>query len=128
MSDGRAALAWNPYTPHTVRTVTADCWDCHGNSRALGQGQTIVRAGDGLQQGLGRPEADGLGIDFDLDRLVNDRGEALQVSSRIGAGFLDLNRLERMSAGNPLYIKYLLEFFEGKEAYGDPAGFRGRKK
>jgi hypothetical protein len=128
ISDGRPALAWNPYTPHTARTVTADCWDCHGNTRALGQGQTIVRSRDGLQQRLGGSESDGLGIDFDLDRLIDSRGQALQVSSRIGAGFLGIEQIERMSAENPLYVKYLLEFFKGKEAYGDPAGFTGPKR
>jgi len=127
-ADGRKALAWNPYAPHTTRTSTADCWDCHGNPRALGLGQKLFRAKDGRNVGLGRPRADGLGIDFDLDQLIDDLGLPFQVTSRNGAGFLVREHLDRMSAANPLYIKYLLEFYEGKEAYGDPAGFTGPKK
>lgn len=125
---GQPALAWNPYAPHSIRKQTADCWDCHGNARALGLGQTLVRAKDGVHVGLGRPSADGLGIDFDLDRVIDEQGRALQATSRIGAGFLTEEQLKKMSARNPLYIRYLLEFFEGKEAYGDPAGFTGPKK
>jgi hypothetical protein len=141
--DGRAALAWNPYAPHTIRPQTVDCWDCHGNPRVLGLGQTVIRAKDGQHVGLGRPQADGLGIDFDLDQVIDDRGQPLQTvlqdgalqgevsggeASRVGAGFLSAEQLEKMSARNPVYIKYLLEFFEGKEAYGDPAGFTGPKE
>jgi hypothetical protein len=125
---GKPALAWNPYVPHTVRPQTADCWECHGNTRALGLGQTILRAKDGKQVGIGRSREDGLGIDFDLDRLTDEQGNPLQVTSRDGARFLDAEQLARMSARNPLYIRYLLEFFKGKEAYGDPAGFTGPKK
>jgi len=128
LSDGRAALAWNPYAPHTIRTQTAHCWDCHGNPRAMGLGPTVIRAKDGRRAGLGRSQADGLGIDFDLDQVINDRGQPVQTVSRVGAGFLNAEQLERMSARDPIYIKYLLEFFEGKEAYGDPAGFTGTKK
>jgi hypothetical protein len=131
--EGNAALAWNPYAPHTMRPQTADCWDCHGNSRVLGLGQTAIRIKDGQPVGIGRSQADGLGIDFDLDQVINDRGEPLQTAAgggvpRTGTGFLRAEQLERMSARNPLYIKYLLEFFQGKEAYGDPAGFTGPKK
>ncbi|MEN6438053.1 MAG: hypothetical protein ABFD97_05680 [Syntrophobacter sp.] len=126
--DGRQAVAWNPYAPHTVRPQTVDCWDCHGNTRALGLGQTLVRAKDGQTVGLGRSRDDGLGIDFDLDRVIDEKARPLQITSRTGAGFLTEEHLERMSARNPLYIRYLLEFFKGKEAWGDPAGFTGPKK
>lgn len=126
--DGRQALAWNPYAPHTVRPQTVDCWDCHGNTRALGLGQTLFRAGDGQVVGLGRSQDDGLGISFDLDKVIDEKARALQITSRTGAGFLSAEHLEKMSARNPLYIKYLLEFFEGKEAWGDPAGFTGPGK
>lgn len=94
----------------------------------MGLGPTVVRAKDGRRAGLGRSQADGLGIDFDLDRVIDDMGQPVQTSSVVGAGFLNAAQLERMSAHNPIYIRYLLEFFEGKEAYGDPAGFTGPKK
>lgn len=125
---GKPALVWNPYVPHTIRPQTADCWDCHGSTRTLGLGQTILRAKDGKQVGIGRSREDGLGIDFDLDRLTDEQGNPLQVTSHDGVRFLSAEQLARMSARNPLYIKYLLEFFRGKEAYGDPAGFTGPKK
>jgi hypothetical protein len=125
---GRAALAWNPYGPHTIRRQTAACWDCHGNPRALGLGQMLIRAKDAQPLGLTRPSADGLGIEFELDQVIDEQGRPLQITTRPGATFLDKPRLERMSASNPLYVKYLLEYYANKEAYGNPAGFTGPKK
>jgi hypothetical protein len=125
---GRMALAWNPYTPHTIRRQTAACWDCHGNPRALGLGQRLIRAKDGQPQGLTRPTADGLGIKFELDQVIDEQGRPLQITTRPKAAFLDQPRLERMSASNPLYVKYLLEYYVNREAYGNPQGFTGPKK
>ncbi len=127
-ADGRAALAWNPYAPHTIRRQTAACWDCHGNPRALGLGQMLIRAKDAQPLRLTRPSADGLGIEFELDQVIDEQGRNLQITTRPGATFLDKQRLERMSASNPLYVKYLLEYYGNKEAYGDPEGFTGPKK
>ena len=42
--------------------------------------------------------------------------------------FSDQPWLKRLSANNPLYVKYLLEYYANKEAYGDPKGFTGPKK
>ena len=125
---GRAALAWTPYTPHTIRRQTAACWDCHGNPRALGLGQRLIRAKDAQPQGLTRPIADGLGIEFELDQVIDGQGRPLQITTQPKAAFLDRPRLERMSASNPLYVKYLLEYYVNKEAYGNPQGFTGPKK
>ena len=127
-AQGRAALAWNPYTPHTIRRQTAACWDCHGNPRALGWGQRLIRAKDGQPQRLTRPAADGLGIGFELDQVIDEQGRPLQSTTRPQAAFLDQPRLERMSASNPLYVQYLLEYYRNKEAYGNPQGFTGPKK
>ncbi len=125
---GRAALAWNPYTPHTTRRRTRACWDCHGNARALGLGEMLIRTKDGQPLGLTRPNADGLGIGFELDQVIDGQGRSLQTTTRPGAAFLDRERLKRLEAGNPLYVKYLLEYYANKEAYGDPAGFTDPKK
>lgn len=125
---GRPALAWNPYAPHTIRRQTRPCWDCHGNPRALGLGQMLLRAQDAQPLRLTRPAADGLGIEFELDQLIDEQGRPLQTTSRPGAAFLDQPRLQRLSASNPLYVKYLLEYYANKEAYGDPKGFTGPKK
>jgi hypothetical protein len=124
----QAALAWNPYTPHTVRRQTRACWDCHGNPGALGLGQMLLRNQDGQAQWLTRSAADGLGIEFELDQVVDGQGRPLQSTSRPGAAFFDKPRLERMSAHNPLYVKYLLDYYANKEAYGDPRGFTAPKK
>jgi hypothetical protein len=127
-SGGRPALAWDSYAPHTIRRQTAACSDCHGNARALGLGRTEHRAKDDRFVGLENPLADGLGIDFDVDRVIDENGRPIQTVGGVGAGFLNKGQLEKMSAQNPIYIKYLLEYFEGKEAYGDPAGFTGPSK
>jgi len=124
-TDGRQALAWNPYAPHTIRRRTAACWDCHGNSRTLGLGRILIRAKDNKAYGLTRPFADGLGIAFELDQVIDTQGQAFQITSRPETNFIDKNTLKRMSERNPLYVKYLLEYYRGKEAYGDPRGFTG---
>jgi len=127
-ADGRAALAWNPYAPHTIRRQTHACWDCHGNPRALGLGQMLIRAKEAQPLWLTRPAADGLGIGFELDQVIDEQGRSLQITTRPGAAFLDKQRLQRLAASNPLYVKYLLEYYANKEAYGDSAGFKAPKK
>jgi hypothetical protein len=125
---GRPALAWNPYTPHTIRRQTMPCWDCHGNPRALGLGQRLIGDKDAQPLRLTRPAADGLGLEFELDQVIDEQGRPLQISTRPGAAFLDQPRLKRLSVSNPLYVKYLLEYYANQEAYGDPKGFTGPKK
>jgi hypothetical protein len=88
----------------------------------------VFRAKDGRFVGLENPRADGLGIDFDLDRVVDENGQPIQTVCGAGAGFLDAGRLEKMSAASRTYIKYLLESFKGRQAYGDPSGFTGPGK
>jgi hypothetical protein len=88
----------------------------------------LIRAKDGQPLGLTRPTADGLGLGFELDQVIDGRGRSLQITTRPGAAFLDQQRLKRLDASNPLYVKYLLEYYANKEAYGDPAGFKDPKK
>ncbi|MGP8050247.1 MAG: hypothetical protein ACLPYB_06495 [Desulfobaccales bacterium] len=125
---GRTALAWNPYTPHTIRRQTRACWDCHGNGRALGLGQMLIRAKEAQPLPLTRPAVDGLGLGFELEQVIDGEGRSLQTTTRPGAAFLDRERLKRLAVGNPLYVKYLLEYYANKEAYGDAAGFTAPKK
>ncbi len=125
---GQRALAWNPYAPHTIRRRTRACWDCHGNPRALGLGQPVIWEKEARPVPLTRPAADGLGLECELDQLIDAQGRPLQTSSRPGAAFFDQERLKKMSAANPLYVKYLLEYYAGKEAYGEARGFSGPKK
>jgi hypothetical protein len=126
--DGRKALAWNPYAPHTIRRRTPACWDCHGNPGALGLGHALTSIRGRQSVPLSRPGADGLGIDFELDQVIDARGRPLQITCPQGTRFLDAADLKRMSTDNVLYVKYLLEYYAGREAYGDPRGFTGRKR
>jgi hypothetical protein len=123
--DGRPALAWMPYTPHTTRRNTPPCWECHGNARSLGCGNTLLRIKDGQRVHLAKPWEDGLEIAFELEQVIDGSGAALQTCLPPGSSFLDSNRLTRLSDRNPRYIRYLLQFFTGKEAYGEMEGFTG---
>jgi len=126
--DGRPATAWNSYTPHTIRRQTAACWDCHDNPGSLGLGQALLREKDGKTVPLTRPWEDGLGIHFELDQVIDSQGAPLQRTVRPGSRFLGEEAIPRMSPGNPRYVRDLLRYYEGKEAYGDPAGFTGPKR
>lgn len=126
--DGRPALAWMPYTPHTTRRNTPPCWECHGNARSQGFGNSLLRIKDGQRVHLTKSWEDGLEIAFELQQVIDASGEALQTCLPPGSSFLDSNRLTRMSDRNPRYIRYLLQFFAGKQAYGEMEGFTGPKE
>ena len=72
--DGLSGLAQNPVQPHTVTKEARTCEDCHASRKAVGLGTGIYNA-----------KANGLDIDFELERIVDENGKQLQATNHIGA-------------------------------------------
>ena len=73
-ADGTSGIAHNPIQPHTVSKESRTCTDCHNNPKALGLGS-----------GFYDPQANGLPIDFELERIVDEEGRQIQATSHEGA-------------------------------------------
>ncbi len=72
--DGIDAIATNPIQPHTVSRQARSCESCHASKKALGLGEGIYIT-----------RANGIGLDFGLDRIVDEKGRQLQATSHVGA-------------------------------------------
>jgi hypothetical protein len=72
--DGVSGISHNPIQPHTITKEARSCEDCHANPKALGLGTGIYNS-----------RRNGLNIDFELERIVDEMGTQLQATSHVGA-------------------------------------------
>jgi cytochrome c551/c552 len=82
---GLSGLAKNPVYPHTITTEARTCEDCHANRKAIGPGTGIY---DSL--------ANGIDIDFELERIVNENGKQIQATNHYGARPFNKEEQERI--------------------------------
>ncbi len=72
---GLSGIAMNPFRPHTTRKKEArSCESCHASRKALGLGS-----------GYYDPRANGLPLDFEWERIVDEDGRQIQDNSHVGA-------------------------------------------
>jgi hypothetical protein len=83
---GLSSLAHNAVNPHSTSRQARECEDCHNNPKALGLGTGILD-----------PVAQRWGIDFSLDRIVDERGRPIQDNSHEGARPFNEAELDRIS-------------------------------
>jgi hypothetical protein len=86
---GLSSLAHNAVNPHSTSRQARECEDCHNNPKALG-------LGDGITD----PVAQGWGIDFGLDRIVDELGRPIQDNSHEGARPFNRDELGRIDRLN----------------------------
>lgn len=72
--DGFSGLAHNPIQPHTITKKARSCEDCHASAKAVGLGS-----------GYYKSRKNGLDIDFELERIVDEAGKQIQATSHEGA-------------------------------------------
>lgn len=73
-SDGHSGLAQNPIVPHTTTGKARTCESCHASKKALGLGGGVYDS-----------RKNGLDIDFELERIVDEEGNQIQATSHYGA-------------------------------------------
>jgi hypothetical protein len=83
--DGTSGIAQNPIQPHTISTVARKCESCHTESKALG-------LGTGTYNSL----TNGLNIDFELERIVDEDGNQIQATSHEGARAFNKEEQEKI--------------------------------
>ncbi len=83
--DGTSGIGTNPIQPHTVTKQARSCADCHMSSKALGLGS-----------GFYDSRANGLPIDFELERIVDEEGNQIQETAHEGARPFNKEELQRM--------------------------------
>lgn len=88
-SHGHSGIAHNPVQPHTVTDDPRTCEDCHSSSKAQGLGTGVYSA-----------EGSGLGIPFELERIVDEDGRQVQATSHDGARPFNKAELEKISRVN----------------------------
>ena len=88
-ADGTSGLAQNPIQPHTVTKEARTCEDCHANRKTLGLGTGVYNA-----------RANGLDIDFELERIVDEKGKQIQATNHIGARPFNKKEQERIKRVN----------------------------
>lgn len=84
-NDGTSGIGTNPIQPHTVTKEARSCADCHMNSKTLGLGSGIYDS-----------KKNGLPINFELERIVDENGKQLQETAHEGARPFNKAELERM--------------------------------
>ncbi len=84
--DGTSGLAHNPIHPHTVSREARTCTDCHANRKTLGLGT-----------GFYDSRLNGLPIDFELERIVDERGNQIQSTAHSGARPFNAAEQERIA-------------------------------
>jgi len=72
--DGTSGIGTNPVAPHTTAHEARICADCHMSSKALGLGSGFYISRD-----------NGLDIDFELERIVDEEGSQIQETAHEGA-------------------------------------------
>lgn len=74
-ADGHSGLAQNPLVPHTTSAKARSCESCHASKKALGLGGGVYIS----------KKKNGLDIDFELERIVDEEGNQIQATSHYGA-------------------------------------------
>lgn len=72
--DGHSGMAQNPIVPHTTTGKARTCESCHASKKALGLGSGVYDS-----------RKNGLDIDFELERIVDEDGNQIQATSHYGA-------------------------------------------
>ena len=85
----KLGFAHNPIVPHTVVRASRTCESCHANPRALGLGQFTSNQ---------HPKLEGFrqGPDFRWDRIVDEEGRPVQVTTIEGARPLNKAEMDRI--------------------------------
>jgi cytochrome c553 len=84
---GFSGVSMNPFRPHTTRKKEArTCESCHASRKALGLGS-----------GFYDPEANGLPIDFEWERIVDEDGHPIQDTAHRGARPFNLEEMQKIS-------------------------------
>ena len=84
---GFSGIAMNPFRPHTTRKKEVrTCESCHASRKALGLGS-----------GFYDPQANGLPIDFEWERIVDEDGNPIQDNAHRGARPFNLEELRKIS-------------------------------
>jgi len=88
-ADGHSGIAHNPIQPHTISRVPRTCEDCHSNPKALGlgSGHYVTRH-------------NGVGLPFELERIVDEDGNQIQATSHVGARPFNKQELQKISRSN----------------------------
>jgi hypothetical protein len=84
--DGTSGIAYNPIQPHTVSDKPRTCEDCHTNKKTLGVGSGIYDLA-----------ANGVDLDFELERIVDEAGNQIQATSHEGARPFNAEEQARIS-------------------------------
>jgi hypothetical protein len=84
--DGTSGIGTNPIQPHTVSKEARSCADCHATPKALGLGSGHYVSRD-----------NGLPIDFELERIVDEDGVQIQQTAHEGARPFNKDELSRVS-------------------------------
>lgn len=84
--DGTSGIGTNAIQPHTVSREARSCADCHATPKALGLGSGHYVSRD-----------NGLPIDFELERIVDEDGVQIQQTAHDGARPFNKDELSRIS-------------------------------
>jgi preprotein translocase subunit SecG len=84
--DGTSGIAQNPIQPHTISAKPRTCESCHTSRKTLGLGTGIYNS-----------SANGLDIDFELERIVDEEGNQIQATSHDGARPFNKTEQEKIS-------------------------------
>ncbi|MBW2477270.1 MAG: hypothetical protein JRE63_08125 [Deltaproteobacteria bacterium] len=72
--DGTSGFGVNPVQPHTTTKSARSCADCHMSNKAIGLGS-----------GFYITEKNGVDLDFELERIVDEEGNQIQQTAHEGA-------------------------------------------
>jgi hypothetical protein len=85
----KLGFAHNPIVPHTVVRESRTCESCHANPRTLGLGMFTSKEHPKLEE-FGQP------ADYRWDRIVDEEGRPLQVTTVEGARPLTKDEMDRI--------------------------------
>lgn len=85
--DGTSGFSQNPVHPHTTTREARTCADCHMSSKALGLGTGTYISRD-----------NGLDIDFELERIVDEKGRQIQGTAHEGARPFNRKEMARIDS------------------------------
>jgi hypothetical protein len=94
--DGKPALIFNPYQPHTTSARGRNCHECHGNPKAIGLGESRKGIAKPVRTPLWKADDQLPALKLIWDAIVDEQGEPLQFSSYPSAGPLDANTVNKL--------------------------------
>lgn len=83
--DGTSGLGTNPVQPHTTTKSARTCADCHMSNKTLGLGGGIYIT-----------KKNGVDLDFELERIVDEEGNQIQQTAHEGARPFNKEELQLM--------------------------------